>query len=121
MLFGTLPFYPCSMEKEDLELLDRIRNTKNVTLRNDPDGRSRLNINIFSGDVIVTDFGDTPPLGNILHEKLEDVYKKWQGTSLAASLNCHCPQVTCLGPNVLVKNKYYPDVNFKENMLRMRK
>ena len=25
---------------------------------NDPDGRSRLNVNVFSGDVIVTDFGD---------------------------------------------------------------
>ena len=31
---------------------------KNITVRNDPDGRSRLNVNVFSGDVIVTDFGD---------------------------------------------------------------
>ena len=27
-------------------------------MRNDPDGRSRLNVNVFTGNVIVTDFGD---------------------------------------------------------------
>ena len=121
MLFGTLPFYPCSMEEADLTLLKRIRNTKNATLRNDPDGRSRLNVNVFTGDVIDTDFGDTPPLGNIHEDQLEEVFKKWQGTELAASLNCHCPHVSCLGPNVLVKDKYYPKDNFQENMIRMCK
>ncbi|MFL6555779.1 MAG: radical SAM/CxCxxxxC motif protein YfkAB, partial [Bacillus sp. (in: firmicutes)] len=61
MLFGTLPFYACSSEQEDLSLLQRLYTSKNVTVRNDPDGRSRLNVNIFNGDIIVTDFGDTPP------------------------------------------------------------
>ena len=27
-------------------------------MRNDPDGRNRLNVNVFSGNIIVTDFGD---------------------------------------------------------------
>ncbi len=112
MLFGTLPFYPCSPKEEDLALINRLRNAKNVTLRNDPDGRSRLNVNIFTGDVIVTDFGDTPPLGNIQTDSLPDVFEKWLNTDLARSLNCHCPAVKCLGPNVLVKNMYYKDAEF---------
>ncbi|WP_077210888.1 radical SAM/CxCxxxxC motif protein YfkAB [Bacillus dakarensis] len=114
MLFGTLPFYPCSSNEEDLQLLKKLYNSKNVTLRNDPDGRSRLNVNIFTGDVIVTDFGDTPALGNVQTDSLLDVYNKWMNTSLAKSLNCHCPSVRCLGPNVLVKNSYYPDINFQQ-------
>jgi radical SAM/CxCxxxxC motif protein YfkAB len=47
MLFGTLPFYACSDEEEDIKLIRRLRESKNVTVRNDPDGRSRLNVNIF--------------------------------------------------------------------------
>lgn len=112
MLFGTLPFYACSDQKDDLELLSRLYNSKNITLRNDPDGRSRLNVNIFTGDVIVTDFGDTPPLANIKTETLEHAYEKWSQTELAKSLSCHCPQVKCLGPNVLVKDIYYQDIDF---------
>jgi radical SAM/CxCxxxxC motif protein YfkAB len=56
MLFGTMPFYACSSNPEDLRLLERLYKGKNVTIRNDPDGRSRLNVNIFTGDIIVTDF-----------------------------------------------------------------
>lgn len=103
MLFGTLPFYPCSTDEEDQKLLKRLRETKNVTMRNDPDGRSRLNVNIFTGDVIVTDFGDASALGNIVQDKLPAIFDKWMTTDLAKSLNCHCPAVKCLGPNVLVK------------------
>lgn len=114
MLFGTLPFYPCNSNKEDLELLKRLYASKNVTVRNDPDGRSRLNVNIFSGDIIVTDFGDTPALGNIKNDKLADIFSIWMNTELAESLNCHCPGVRCLGPNVLVKNSYYKEVDFSK-------
>lgn len=74
MLFGTLPFYACSSTQEDLDLLKQLYNSKNVTVRNDPDGRSRLNVNIFSGDIIVIDFGDTPVLGNIQMINLLDAY-----------------------------------------------
>ena len=112
MLFGTLPFYACMNNEKDLQLINRLANEKNVTVRNDPDGRSRLNVNIFTGEIIVTDFGDAPPLGNIINDRLTDAFDNWLHTDLAASLNCHCPQVHCLGPNVLVKNSYYPDVDF---------
>ena len=119
MLFGTLPFYACSDNSEDLRLLNRLYQSQNVTVRNDPDGRSRLNVNIFNGDIIVTDFGDTPPLGNIADTKLTDAYENWQSTSISKELSCHCPAVACLGPNILVKNSYYPNADFsklKNNM-----
>lgn len=112
MLFGTLPFYACSNKQEDLDLLNRLYKSKNVTVRNDPDGRSRLNVNIFNGDIIVTDFGDTPTLGNIQSTKLLDAYQTWQASSIAKELSCHCPAVSCLGPNILVKNSYYQETDF---------
>lgn len=112
MLFGTLPFYACSQDPQDLSLLERLYREENVSVRNDPDGRSRLNINIFTGDIIVTDFGDVPPLGNIQTTTLLEAYEKWMDTKVAKSLNCHCPEVKCLGPNVLVKNTYYENVDF---------
>nr|WP_263323250.1 radical SAM/CxCxxxxC motif protein YfkAB [Neobacillus sp. Marseille-Q6967] len=121
MLFGTLPFYACSSKPEDLELLKRLYQSKNVTVRNDPDGRSRLNVNIFNGDIIVTDFGDTPPLGNIQTTKLEDAYQTWQASEISKQLSCHCPEVSCLGPNILVKNSYYQDIDFltrKNNIVK---
>lgn len=90
------------MNESDQNLLSRLKSSKNVSLRNDPDGRSRLNVNVFSGDVIVTDFGDeTGSIANIKQDKLEDVYQTWMNSSLAKSLNCHCPKVRCLGPNLL--------------------
>ncbi len=62
MLFGTLPFYACSDDERDLATFKKLHESKNVTVRNDPDGRSRLNVNIFDGNIIVTDFGDVPLL-----------------------------------------------------------
>ncbi|WP_059105808.1 radical SAM/CxCxxxxC motif protein YfkAB [Shouchella shacheensis] len=114
MLFGTLPFYPCSTNEEDLRLQKRLYNEKNVTVRNDPDGRSRLNVNIFTGDIIVTDFGDTPELGNIQSTSFEEAYEKWKASAINDSLSCHCPEVKCLGPNVLVKDTYYKAVDFRK-------
>lgn len=113
MLFGTLPFYPCNQNEEDVRLLHRLYSSKNVSVRNDPDGRSRLNVNIFNGDVIVADFGDVPPLGNIQNEGLPSMFDRWLQDPLAKSLNCHCPAVKCLGPNLLVKDAYYRDVDFQ--------
>ncbi|WP_138420051.1 radical SAM/CxCxxxxC motif protein YfkAB [Aquibacillus sediminis] len=114
MLFGTLPFYPCSSSKAELDLLKRLYREDNVTVRNDPDGRSRLNVNVFTGEVIVTDFGDEPPLGNIQTDSLPEAYERWMETKTAKQLNCHCPAVKCLGPNVLVKNTYYQEVDFQQ-------
>ncbi|TDM44124.1 radical SAM/CxCxxxxC motif protein YfkAB [Macrococcoides goetzii] len=120
MLFGTLPILPCSFDKDDLLFLEEVKKAKNVTVRNDPDGRSRLNVNVFTGDVIVTDFGDeTGTIENIITTPLQDIYDKWKVSALNQSLNCHCPKVKCLGPNLLVKNMYYPNVDFKANEIRM--
>ncbi|OLO25610.1 radical SAM/CxCxxxxC motif protein YfkAB [Alkalihalophilus pseudofirmus] len=119
MLFGTLPFYACSTEEEDLHLLKRLYSAKNVTVRNDPDGRSRLNVNIFDGSIIVTDFGDAPSLGNVQTTSLEHAYKTWNASTLADELNCHCPAVKCLGPNILVKDTYYQNVSFKNKKSKL--
>ncbi|MEN2768929.1 radical SAM/CxCxxxxC motif protein YfkAB [Ornithinibacillus xuwenensis] len=120
MLFGTLPFYACSSSQEELALLQRLYREKNVTVRNDPDGRSRLNVNIFTGDIIVTDFGDEEPsLGNIQDTTLPDAYERWVSSNTAKGLNCHCPAVNCLGPNLLVKNAYYKEVDFQKRMARI--
>ncbi|MFS0576284.1 radical SAM/CxCxxxxC motif protein YfkAB [Sporosarcina sp. 179-K 3D1 HS] len=121
MLFGTLPFYACSDKREDLELLARLYDSKNVSLRNDPDGRSRLNVNIFTGDVIVTDFGDTPPMGNIQQDALPVMLDRWLERPLAQSISCHCPAVRCLGPNLLVKDAYYREEDFMGKQARIER
>ncbi|MRG88338.1 radical SAM/CxCxxxxC motif protein YfkAB [Salinibacillus xinjiangensis] len=114
ILFGTLPFYPCSSSKDEQNFLKRLYQEPNVTVRNDPDGRSRLNVNIFTGEIIVTDFGDEPSLGNIKSSTLPEAYDRWMVTDTAKGLNCHCPAVKCLGPNLLVKNTYYQQVDFQK-------
>ncbi|WP_309088169.1 radical SAM/CxCxxxxC motif protein YfkAB [Domibacillus sp.] len=112
MLFGTLPFFACSSNERDRELLTRLHQEPLVTVRNDPDGRSRLNVNIFSGDVIVTDFADAPSLGNIADNSLQSSFETWNHSALAKEIACHCSSVRCLGPNLLVKKAYYPDTDF---------
>ncbi|WP_028609912.1 radical SAM/CxCxxxxC motif protein YfkAB [Paenibacillus harenae] len=112
MLFGTLPFYHCSDNADERKLLRRLAGEPNVTVRNDPDGRNRLNVNLFSGDVFVTDFSDVAAFGNITSSKLDDVFDKWLEHPLAGSVNCHCPAAACCGPNLLVKDMYYKDVDF---------
>lgn len=114
MLFGTLPFYACNPLPEDQAIIQRLRQAPNVTLRNDPDGRNRLNVNIFTGEVIVTDFGDVPPLGNLQEHRLDELLTRWQQSDLWHKLNCHCPSASCAGPNVLVANSYYPETDFKQ-------
>ncbi|MHA0857792.1 radical SAM/CxCxxxxC motif protein YfkAB [Paenibacillus sp. CMAA1364] len=114
MLFGTLPFYACNPSIEDINLLRRLQESRHVTVRNDPDGRNRVNVNLFSGDVYVTDFAEIPPFGNIKTEMLDHVFDKWaNGHPLNESVNCHCDAVSCCGPNLLVADMYYKDVNFK--------
>ncbi|MBO8163246.1 MAG: radical SAM/CxCxxxxC motif protein YfkAB [Brevibacillus sp.] len=113
MLFGTLPFFACSPLEADRELIARLRQAKNVSVRNDPDGRNRLNVNVFTGEVIVTDFGDVEPLGNIKDEPLAPMFARWQQHPLQQKINCYCPSAACAGPNLLVANTYYPAVNFK--------
>lgn len=112
MLFGTLPFYGCSDDAADRELLRRLANEPLVTVRNDPDGRNRLNVNLFTGDVYVTDFSDVPAFGNLKDGKLDELFDRWLAHPLAKSVDCHCPAAACCGPNLLVKDMYYRDVDF---------
>ncbi|WP_426452014.1 radical SAM/CxCxxxxC motif protein YfkAB [Paenibacillus sp. S-38] len=113
MLFGTLPFYACSPLEEDRELVKRLRTEPNVTVRNDPDGRNRLNVNLFTGDVYVTDFSDVPSLGNVHRDSLEDVFSRWKSHPLNGAVSCYCPAARCCGPNLLVVDTYYKDVDFR--------
>ncbi|MDI4644797.1 radical SAM/CxCxxxxC motif protein YfkAB [Cohnella hashimotonis] len=112
MLFGTLPFYACGDDPLERRLLSRLADEPNVTVRNDPDGRNRVNVNLFSGDVYVTDFAAVPPFGNVKTERLDDVFDRWQAHPMQRGLNCHCPAAGCCGPNLLVTDMYYKDVDF---------
>lgn len=112
ILFGTLPFYACSHKEEDIALIRRMHAADNVTVRNDPDGHNRLNVNIFTGNVIVTDFGDIGPLGNVNVDTLEQCFERWQDHPAFQPYNCYCPQSRCNGPNVLVVDMYYRNQSF---------
>jgi radical SAM/CxCxxxxC motif protein YfkAB len=112
MLFGTLPFYSCNDAAADQALIRRLRNEPNVTVRNDPDGRNRLNLNLFTGEIYVTDFADMPALGSIHLDRLDDVFAKWLGHPLNQSVSCFCPEASCCGPNLLVTHSYYKDIDF---------
>jgi radical SAM/CxCxxxxC motif protein YfkAB len=112
MLFGTLPFYACSPDERDRKLIKMMRQAPNLSIRNDPDGQNRLNIDAFTGDIRVTDFADVPPLGNIQRNGLEETFERWMGHPLRQKYACHCPEATCTGPNLLVAHSYYQDVDF---------
>lgn len=114
MLFGTLPMYRCNDNPEDQRLLKRLASEPNVTVRNDPDGRNRLNVNVFTGDVFVTDFADVPPLGSVHHDSLDHVFECWMEHPLYKRISCYCPEASCCGPNLLVADTYYKDIDFKQ-------
>lgn len=114
MLFGTLPVFACSDREEDQELVRRLRTEPKVTVRNDPDGRNRVNVNMFTGSVYVTDFADIPAFGNIQEQKLDDIFEQWLNEHpLNKTVNCYCPAASCCGPNLLVADMYYRGVDFK--------
>ncbi|USB35112.1 radical SAM/CxCxxxxC motif protein YfkAB [Paenibacillus sp. YPG26] len=114
MLFGTLPFFACSPSEPEQRLIQRLGHEPNVTVRNDPDGRNRVNVNMFTGDVFVTDFAAIPSFGNVDNESLDQIFNKWLHTHpLNKTVNCHCAAAGCCGPNLLVKDMYYKDIDFK--------
>jgi radical SAM/CxCxxxxC motif protein YfkAB len=113
MLFGTLPLFQCSSDASDRALLERLRKQPNVTVRNDPDGRNRLNVNLFDGNVYVTDFSDLSAVGNIATDSLDQVFERWTSHRYHQQVNCYCPAADCCGPNLLVVDTYYRDVDFK--------
>lgn len=112
ILFGTLPFFHCNPDENDRELLARINALDNVTVRNDPDGRNRLNVDVFTGKVYVTDFAELSAIGDIHDESLPDVFERWLTHPIFRQLHCHCPEVRCCGPNGLVKEMYYKETDF---------
>lgn len=112
MLFGTLPFYACSDDSRERELLRKLRQAPAVTVRNDPDGRNRINVNLFTGEVFVTDFADIASFGNIADDRLDDLFNRWCESELARSVDCRCVAAGCCGPNLLVKDMYYQEVDF---------
>jgi hypothetical protein len=71
-------------------------------------------VNIFNGEIIVTDFGDITSLGNIQTTKLEEAYENWKHSKVAKEVSCQCPCAACLGPNILVKNSYYQNKEFNQ-------
>ena len=92
MLFGTLPFFACSAVQEDRELWRKLQQAVNVTVRNDPDGRNRLNVDTFSGKVSVTDFAELTQIASI-HEapyELDRIFEQWQRHEIYNRLNCYC-------------------------------
>jgi len=113
MLFGTLPFFACSDSPQERDLVRRLRSEPGVTVRNDPDGRNRVNVNMFSGEVYVTDFASIPSFGNIRDESLDAVFERWQQHPLQMSVNCHCPEAACCGPNLLVADMYDKNADFR--------
>lgn len=114
VLFGTFPFLPCSPLEEDRALIRRVRAEPNVTVRNCPDGRNRVNINPFTGDVFVTDFAEVPALGNLQTDRLEQLFARWQEDPRFAPYNCYCEEAGCTGPNLIVAHMYYPGVDFRQ-------
>jgi radical SAM/CxCxxxxC motif protein YfkAB len=114
MLFGTLPFFACSDDDQQRELVYRLRSEPNVSVRNDPDGRNRLNVNTFTGDVTVTDFSDAPPVGNVRTDRLESLFDRWSERELQRNVSCYCASAGCCGPNLLVADMYYRGVDFKK-------
>lgn len=114
MLFGTLPFYACNQNSDDLNLIKRLHQEPQVTVRNDPDGRNRLNVNMFNGEVYATDFADIPSFGSIYESSLDDIFNQWLNEHpLCQTVNCYCPAANCCGPNLLVADMYYQGVDFK--------
>lgn len=114
VLFGTFPFLPCDPDPGRRALWRRVVATPNVTVRNDPDGRSRLNIDALTGEVRVADFDDFPTLGSVLSGvDLACALARWHESAAFRRYRCVCPQARCLGPNPIVARTYFPEVDFR--------
>lgn len=113
VLFGTFPFLPCSPDPRDRALRQRVKSTAHCSIRNCPDGRNRINVNVFTGECYVTDFAPVPSLGNLRADSLAAVFARWQGHPAFAPFNCYCPEAGCTGPNLIVADVYHPGVDFR--------
>lgn len=100
------PVWPCIADDDQKQILMALESAPNLLIRSCPDGRSRLNLNL-DGEVRVTDFAETNPLGNIKSTSLAEIFNKWKASSLYRDYNCTC-DARCLGPCILLANAYYP-------------
>lgn len=112
ILFGTFPFFACSPDPEHRQLWRQAMETPNTTIRNDPDGRNRLNVSSLTGDVLFQDFADMGPLGNIRRDSFLDIWNRWLDSEAASRILCHCPAARCLGPNLIVADSYFAGVDW---------
>ena len=113
VLFGTFPFLPCDPDPAHRALWARVQAAPDVTVRNDPDGRCRINIDGTTGDIRVTDFADLPPLGNIVAgDDLTACFDAWQDHPANRPYACCCPEAGCLGPNLIVAQTWFPAVDW---------
>ncbi len=112
LLFGTLPFFACSPDPTHRSLIQRIHAAPNTTVRNDPDGRNRLNISSLDGGVHIQDFADLGRLGSITESSLLEIWQRWLHCETARSIHCYCPGAHCLGPNLIVAQSYYSGVDW---------
>jgi radical SAM/CxCxxxxC motif protein YfkAB len=122
LLFGTLPFFACSPESADRDLWWRLQDEHNVTVRNDPDGRNRLNVDTFTGKVSVTDFKDLTQIASVFEApySLDAIFAVWKNHPTYARLACYCPAANCCGPNLLVADAYYREINFTRREAKER-
>ncbi|HET7558994.1 MAG TPA: radical SAM/CxCxxxxC motif protein YfkAB [Limnochordia bacterium] len=119
LLFGTLPFFACSADPAELQTILRLRAAPNVTVRNDPDGRNRLNIDALTGEVRLQDFADQAALAHLDDAPLVELFRRWLDRDEAKRLHCHCAGARCLGPNVIVAQAYHPGAAFHAGAARV--
>lgn len=100
------PVWPCIADARQQQLLSVLESAPNLLIRSCPDGRSRLNLNL-DGEVRVTDFAETEPLGNIKSASLVEIFEAWKTSPLYRNYNCTC-DARCLGPCILLADAYYP-------------
>jgi len=112
ILFGTFPFFACSPEPRYRELYVRAHAEPCTTVRNDPDGRNRLNVSSLTGDVLLQDFADFAPLGNIMHDSFNEIWDRWLDSGARRRIACACDSAKCLGPNLIVAETYYPGLDW---------
>lgn len=112
ILFGTFPFFACSPDERHRSLLARVYSEPLTTVRNDPDGRNRLNISSLTGDVLLQDFAEHGPLGNISDASLTDIWDRWLDSDVRTRIACACAAANCLGPNLIVAETYFPNVDW---------
>lgn len=117
LLIGCLPVYECSPEQSEREFLKKLKNISNISIRNCPDGRNRLNVNAVSGEVYATDLANVSCIGNISCDNLVELHDDWQHSEIYKKYSCLCIDKSCTGPCMAVAKMYYPENYFKDRKI----